>query len=152
MKTLLLLWLPLLLRGQDSRFESRSRLVVVPVTVVDRSGGTLDGLDPADFTVLDNGRAQKISVDSIATGVAPIALVIAVQSSGISAAVLDKVRKIGNMIGPMVTGGHGCAGVVAFAEHIQWLSECTGDPDELYRALQKLQPGDKKAGLAPLRN
>jgi VWFA-related protein len=134
------------LLAQDSQFESRSRLVLVPVTVTDKQGRTVDGLEAADFTVLDNGRAQRITVDGIDTGVAPVALTIAVQSSGISAAVLDKVRKIGNMIGPLVTGERGCAGVVSFAERVTWLQECTADADALNQALRKLVPGDKKAG------
>jgi len=70
----------------------------------------VDGLDESSFIVLDNGRAQKITVDTIGTGVAPIALVIAVQSSGISAAVLKKIQKAKRLIQPLITGERGCAG------------------------------------------
>src|ERR1035438_4384019 len=72
------------LAAQDSRFDVRSRLVLVPVTVTDAKGRSVDGLEAADFLLLDNQRGRKVTVDTIATGVAPIALVIAVQSSGIS--------------------------------------------------------------------
>src|ERR1700732_886699 len=81
------------LAAQQSRFDVRSRLVLVPVTVTDPQGRSIGGLESSDFLLFDNGRAQKAIVDTIGTGVAPIALVIAVQSSGISAAVLEKVRK-----------------------------------------------------------
>ena len=74
---LLLVVLPLV--AQDSRFGVRSRLVVVPVTVTDAKGRSVDDLEVSDFVVLDGGRERKIAVDTIATGVAPIALVIAVQ-------------------------------------------------------------------------
>ena len=83
----------------------RSPLVIVPVSVTDAKGRFVSDLDASDFMVFDNGRAQKATVDTIDTGVAPIALVVAVQSSGISAAVIEKTRKIGVMIRPMVTGG-----------------------------------------------
>src|SRR3954462_9833589 len=79
------------LLAQDSRFDVRSRLVVVPVSVTDLKGRSIDGLEASDFLLFDNGRAQKIAVDTIDTGVAPIALIVAVQSSGISTAALEKV-------------------------------------------------------------
>ena len=132
------------LAAQDSRFNARSRLVLVPVTVADANGRNVNGLEAPDFLLLDNRRERKVTVDTIATGVAPIALVIAVQSSGISIPVLEKVRKIGAMIQPLVTGERGCAGVVSFAEKIEWLQECTNNPDAIQRALYRLRPGDHK--------
>lgn len=136
------------LAAQDAHFDARSRLVLVPVTVVDANGHPVDGLEAADFLLLDNQHPRKVAVDTIATGVAPIALVIAVQSSGISTPVLEKVRKIGAMIQPLVTGERGCAGVVSFAEEVAWLQECTNSPDAIQHALRGLQPGEhKKAAM-----
>src|SRR3954451_15531542 len=128
------------LLGQDSRFDVRSRLVVVPVSVTDLKGRSVDGLDASEFLLFDNGRPQKVTVDSIDTGVAPIALIIAVQASGISTAALEKVRRIGAMIQPVVTGERGCAGVISFADRVAWLQECTKDADALGRAFSKLRP------------
>jgi VWFA-related protein len=128
------------LAAQESRFEVRSRLVPVPATVTDLKGRSIDGLEASDFLVLDNGRPQKAVVDTIDTGVAPIALLIAVQSSGISAAVIEKVRTIGAMIQPLITGERGCAGLVSFAERVEWLQDCTKDPNALERAFHELRP------------
>ncbi len=128
------------LAAQESRFDVRSRLVLVPVTVTDVKSRTVEGLEASDFLVFDNGRRQKVSVDTIDTGVAPIALVIAVQSSGISVAVLEKVRKIGAMIQPLISGERGCAGLVSFDQRVELLQNCTKDPDALQRAFYKLQP------------
>ena len=136
------------LTAQDSRFDVRSRLVLVPVTVTDANGRSVDGLEASDFLLLDNQRERKVTVDTIATGVAPIALVIAVQSSGISTAVLEKVRKIGAMIQPLITGDRGCTALVSFAETVTWLQDCTKNPDALQRAFHQLQPGEhKKAAM-----
>ena len=142
----LLLCMPLAVAAQapDPRFAADSRLVLVPVNVTDAKGRPVEGLEAADFLVADNGQPQKAGVDTIDTGVAAIALVIAVQSSGISTAVLEKVRKIGAMVQPLVTGERGCAGVVSFAERVSWLEDCTKDPDALERAFQKLRPGEHK--------
>ena len=134
--------------AQEPHFDVRSRLVLVPVTVTDPKGRSIDGLESPDFLLLDNRQPQKVTVDTIDTGVAPIALVVAVQSSGISVAVLEKVRKIGAMIQPLITGERGCAGVVSFAERVAWLQDCTKDPDALARAFDQLRPGaDKEARM-----
>jgi VWFA-related protein len=129
---------------QDPNFDVQSRFVLVPVAVTDAKGRPVDGLDTKDFALLDNGRKQKVLVDTIGTGVAPVALVIAVQSSGISGPVLEKVRKVSSMVQPLLTGDRGCAAVVAFSEKVEWLTECTRDPKELDLAFANLQPGEPK--------
>src|SRR6266540_2529524 len=134
------------LAAQETHFGARSRLVQVPVTVMDAKGRFIDGLEASDFQVLDNGRPQQTVVDTIATGVAPIALVIAVQSSGISVPVLEKVRKIGVMIQPLIMGERGCAALISFAERVRWLQECTSDPEALARAFHQLTPGEERSG------
>jgi VWFA-related protein len=138
------------LAGQEPHFDVRSRLVLVPAVVTDLKGRSIDGLAAPDFLLFDNGQPQIPTVDTIDTGVAPIALVIAVQSSGISAAVLEKVRKIGTMIQPLITGDRGCAGLVSFDQRVVWLQDCTKETDALERAFHELRPvlrpGEEKEG------
>ncbi|MFN7925596.1 MAG: VWA domain-containing protein [Bryobacteraceae bacterium] len=131
--------------AQEAGFRVQTQLVMVPVSVT-LGGQTVDGLEPQDFLVLDNGRPRKPDVDSFATGVAPIALVVAVQSSGISYPVLLKVRRIGAMIQPLITGERGCAGLVSFSQRVEWLEECTGSPEALSRAFARLRPVGDKTG------
>ena len=126
------------------QFGVQSRLVLVPATVTDTKGRSLDNLEPSDFLVLDNGRPQKATVDSIATGVAPIALVVAIQASGISKAALEKVRKVGAMIEPFITGDRGCAAVMAFSERISWIQKCTNDEGLISRAFAEVTYGQPK--------
>lgn len=136
------------LAAQNPQFNVQSRLVLVPVTVTDAQGRPVDGLAASDFLILDNGRPQTAVVDSFTTGVAPLALVVAVQSSGISAAALAKVRRIGAMIQPLVTGESGCAALLAFAGRVDWRQDCTSDNDLLARAFLRLQPeGEKRARM-----
>ena len=47
---------------QPATFRARSDLVIVDVTVKDKSGKTLDNLKQSDFTILEDGKPQKISV------------------------------------------------------------------------------------------
>src|SRR5689334_3012646 len=123
MKPVVIFGLAVFVAAQEPRFNVRSPLVMAPVMVTDAKGASVAGLEDADFLLLDNGRAQKIIVDSIDTGVAPISLVIAVQSSGISAAVIDKVRKVASMIQPLVTGERGSTAVVSFDQRVKWVQE-----------------------------
>ncbi|PWT86307.1 MAG: hypothetical protein C5B56_12680 [Proteobacteria bacterium] len=118
----------------------------VPVAVATPEGTPVNGLEAPDFQVFDDGRPQRATVDTIDTGVAPIALVVAVQSSGISAPAIEKVRRIGAMIQPMVTGERGCAGVITFGDRIQWLTKCTKDADVLEHAFGLLHAGFGKTG------
>lgn len=139
-----ILWFALAasLFAQQAPFGVQSRLVLVPVTVTDAKGKPLDGLEPGAFTVFDNGQLRPVTVDTITTGVAPLALVVAVQASGISLPVLDKVTRVGSMIQPLLTGERGCAAVLAFSEELKWVQECTSNPDLIARAFHNIQPGE----------
>jgi VWFA-related protein len=134
------------LAAQWQPLQVQSRLVQIPVTITSGPGAPVDGLEAADFVLLDNGQPQKIVVDTLGTGVAPISLMVAVQTSGISASVLEKVRHVGGMIQPLITGERGCAGVVTFAEDVQWIQECTGNADFIEGAFQRLRPQDPRSG------
>ncbi|MBL8211332.1 MAG: VWA domain-containing protein [Bryobacterales bacterium] len=143
---LLALLFPLIpvLSAQPAPFATQSRLVLVPVTVADTKGRSIDGLEADAFTLYDNGQRRDVTVDTIGTGVAPLALVVAVQAAGISQPVLDKVGKIGAMIQPLLSGERGCAALLAFAEDLRWLSECTRDANQITRAFQNIAPGAPK--------
>jgi VWFA-related protein len=143
-RCLLLSAAALTLAAQDPQFGVQSRLVLVPVTVTDAKGRAVDGLTAVDFEVLDNGRPQRVIVDTIATGVAPIALMVAIQASEISKPVLEKVRKIGAMIRPLAAGERGCAGVMTFSDRLVWVQECTNDEDAVTRAFEQIRPGAGK--------
>jgi VWFA-related protein len=146
MKCALLLLYCAALAAQEPRFDVRTRLVLAPATVTDAAGRPVPGLEAADFVVFDNGRPQKILVDSIDTGVPRIALVVAVQSSGISDAVLEKARRLGSMIQATVTGERGCAGLLSFDDKVNWLQQCTDDGAAIGRAFHRLKAGPDKAG------
>ncbi len=75
---------------QPPTIKTNVPLVLVPVTVTDKKGVSIDGLSVEDFILTDDGVRQTVRMDTSDTVLAPISLVVAVQCSGISAAVLAK--------------------------------------------------------------
>jgi VWFA-related protein len=123
--------------------RSESRLVMVPVAVLDANGGYVAGLSAADFELLDDGTPRMVRMDTPDTGVAPISLIVAVQRAAISAAVLAKVRKIGAMIQPLIIGERGEAAVIAFDEDLHLVQEFTSDPAVISDAFTRLTAGSQ---------
>jgi VWFA-related protein len=114
------------------------REVIAPVTVLDRSGGFVDGIEPGRFHLYDNGKPQNIHVD---IAVQPISLVVAVQQSDRVDAVLTQVHKIGPMIQPLVSGDNGEAAIISFDSRIQVKTDFTNDPNKIDRAINSIHAG-----------
>jgi VWFA-related protein len=124
--------------AQSGSFGVQTSIVQVPVIVTAMDGRNVDGLVARDFRVLDNGAPQEVSVDDFSSGLAPISLVIAIQTSGISTPALAMIRHIGGMIQPLVTGLRGEAAVVTFDSEIRWLQDFTADDNNIREAMKNV--------------
>lgn len=113
-------------------------LVLVPVTVADHKGRLIDGLGVDDFVLTDEGARQKLRMDTSDTVLAPVSLVVAVQSSDISSAALGKINRIGAMVQPLLVGARGDAAVIAFDDEIRVLQDFTADSAKIGAAIQKI--------------
>jgi VWFA-related protein len=125
--------------AQNPPFRVQSKVVQTPVSVIDKNGHSVDGLTAADFTVLDEGIPQQVTLDTFDTGVAHISLAIAIQSSRTSKLALAKIRRIGGMIQPIVTGLDGEAAVVTFDSEVNWLQDFTHDDEKIRSAMKSLK-------------
>jgi len=138
----------LCLAAQERSFRTEIRVVQVPVSVTDAKGANIDGLKARDFLVTDDGVPRRVALDTFGTGMAPISLVIAIQSSGISKPALSKVRRIGGMIVPLVIGRRGEAAVVTFDDEINWRLNFTASSEAIQKAVKTIEIGEgNKANL-----
>src|SRR5690349_18898421 len=128
----------------EEPIRARVDVVLAPVTVLNRHGDYVNGLQPQDFHLLDNGKEQDIHVD---VTFQPISLVIAVQANDHVEGVLPKINKIGSMIQPLVIGEQGEAAVLAFDHRFQLKQDFTNDTGKIETAIKKITPGSGSSRL-----
>jgi VWFA-related protein len=118
--------------------------IVVPVTVRDRDGNIVNGLQPRNFHLYDNDKEQEIAVD---VNYHPVSLVIAIQANSSSEQVLPQVKRIGSMLESVVVGDQGEAAVLAFDHRFQVKQEFTSDLAQITEAMKKITSGSTGSRL-----
>ena len=132
----------LCLCAQDTVIRTTVPLILVPATVTDHHGKTIEGLTESDFQVLDNGKPVKHSLEVTNQ---PIALVVVVQTSAISGPALAKVQKIGSLFEPLVVGEGGVAAIITYSDQIKVWQDFTHSADDFTRRMRKIEPdGDSR--------
>src|SRR5437763_3476157 len=85
-------------------FRESVEEVTAPVLVFDHDGNYVNGLQPQQFHLFDNGKEQNIQVD---VAYQPISLVICLQVNSHVESIIPQVRRIGNLIAPLLIGDQG---------------------------------------------
>lgn len=111
---------------------------MAPVTVMDNSGNVVDGLNPGDFRLYDNGKLQKITEDMTSH---PLSLVVAIQANTQVEKILPQIQKIGALLQAQVLGDNGEAAILEFDHRVQTLTGFTSDVDKINAALKNIKPG-----------
>lgn len=119
-------------------------VVQAPVTVTDKYGSIVNGLQPNQFHLFDNGKEQDIGVD---VAFQPLSLVIVIQCSDRTDAVLKQIKKASNLFGPQVIGENGEAAVLAFDHRIREMQSFTNDPQKITDAIKKINAGSTSARM-----
>jgi VWFA-related protein len=133
------------LSDEELRILVETNAVQIPVWVYDRQWNYVDGLNPNQFRVFDNGKEQKISGVDVAF--APISMVIVVQANADVEKMLPAVNKIGALIQPHILGDQGEAAVIAYDSRVRVLQPFTHDADQISAAMKKIQPGSTSQHL-----
>ena len=130
--------------GAPAPFIITTDLVVAPVTVFDKSGGYVNGIQPEQFHLYDNNKEQNIQVD---IAYQPISIVIAIQANSKVESLLPQIQKIGNLISPLVIGDQGEAAVLAYDSRIRKLQDFTSDADKITKAVKTITAGSTASRL-----
>jgi Ca-activated chloride channel family protein len=125
--------------GQQATFKSGTSMVPVLTTVTDNQGRLVPNLEQEDFTVLDNGKPQTITLFQNETQ--PFTVVVMLDFSFSMTTHLDLLKAATEQfILRLLPQDKGQVG--AFSDKIQFSGEFTNDRDDLVAALKDLQFGN----------
>src|SRR5271157_2871034 len=119
-----------------AQFRSTVPLVVAPTTVTDSKGRYVDVLTTNDLMLYDNNVPQAIRLDWMTY---PIDLVVAVQTSANSGAVIDKLGGSGILFTQMLAADAGETAVLTFSDTVKLHQDFTSNPDAVTHALRMLR-------------
>jgi VWFA-related protein len=96
----------------------------------------VDGLTREDLILYDNNVPQAIQMDWMTY---PIDLVVAVQTSSNSGAVIDKLGGTGILFTQLLAADAGATAVISFSNQVQVHQDFTANPDSVIHALRMLR-------------
>jgi VWFA-related protein len=132
-----------------AQFKSTVPLVIAPTSVTDAKGHYVDGLTAQDLVLYDNDMPQPMQMEWTKY---PIDLVVAIQTSSNSGAVLDKLGGSGILATQLIAAEAGETAVLSFSDEVKLHQDFTGNPDLVSHALRMLRKeGDDAHMLDALR-
>lgn len=120
----------------DDAIKIDTRLVSVPVVVSDRNGRYIPNLTREDFTLLQDGVAQRI--DFFATNEEPLTVALLIDTSQSTRPVLDDIKDSARSLVKLLRP-HDRAMIVAFDYTTHVLCTLTGDTRELRKAIDQAE-------------
>ena len=132
-----------------AQFKSTASLVVAPTTITDSRGRYVNGLTTDDLTLYDNNVAQTIQMDWM---MYPISLVVAVQTSTNSGAMIDKLGGSGILLTQLLAAYAGETAVISFSSRLRVHQEFSDNPDEVIHALRMLRKEGSDARILDAMN
>ena len=132
-----------------AQFKSTASLVVAPTTITDSRGRYVNGLTTDDLTLYDNNVAQTTQMDWM---MYPISLVVAVQTSTNSGAMIDKLGGSGILLTQLLAAYAGETAVISFSSRLRVHQEFSDNPDEVIHALRMLRKEGSDARILDAMN
>lgn len=138
--------------GQEPTFKSRTREVIIPVSVMTKAGKPVEDLNASDFVVLNDGRRQAAQLVVDDSEPLPIYAVIVLQLDSGSAPAFAKIKKTAAIISGYITndmdiGQPSMAAVVTAADDVKVTQNFTADPNILDDTFNKLSASGDSSRL-----
>ena len=118
------------------------RLVTLPTLVFSRESRILNGLQPSDFRVLDNGRAQTAT---LSTNSSPVSVVLVIQVNQDVREYVPFIKKAGSAVEALLVGESGEAAVVTYGSEISVVKPF--EAGDVQSALRGISAGGKPARM-----
>lgn len=114
-------------------------LVTIPVSVFDRNGLYVSGLQKSDFKIFENGKEQEI--EYFGTTDQPFTVILLLDTSFSTEYKIDEIQEAAiaftNLLKPQDR-----VMVIEFDEKVHVLSEITNDRNKIHKAIRKADFGD----------
>jgi VWFA-related protein len=125
--------------GDDEIIKVETNLVTMPVSVLDRDGRFVSGLQQREFQVFENGIQQK--VEYFQSVEKPFTVVLLIDVSPSTQYKIDEIQDAAIAFINQLRRDDRVA-VISFDEHVHLLSPPTNNKNSLRNAIQQLQFGD----------
>ncbi len=132
--------------AQEVTLHGGTSVVLVPTLVTNIAGEPIYRLSADDFSIYDNGVEQKVHLDEDVQA-AQTSVVVAVEKGHSAEGTLDKVRRLGSLLYPIVGEGRGEVAVVAFDDKPELKQDFTANLDQVTKALGKIALGNYGCAL-----
>ena len=127
-------------------FAVEIEVVTVPVTVTDdRSGELVTDMNQSDFTILDNGVAQKIENFELSWD--PLSLAVLLETSSRVESVIPEIRNTGILLTQLILGETGEAAVLTFDREVRIAQGFTQNAEDVESAIRAISPGGEQVRL-----
>src|SRR5215204_4942236 len=121
--------------------QSDRTFISVPVSVSDREGRYISGLEKDDFVIYQDGKEQKVTF--FATEDEPVSVALLIDTSESTKAVLTDIREAAKVFVELLNKNDKCL-VATFDSEIRVLEPFTSDREMLGKSIEKIQTGEKE--------
>jgi len=126
-------------KDDDEIIKVETNLVTMPVSVLDRDGRFISGLQQKDFKIFEDGVEQKL--DYFQSVEQPFTVILLIDVSPSTQFRIDEIQNAAITFIDQLRAGDKVM-VIAFDQHVQVLSQVTGNRNQLRNAIREAQFGD----------
>jgi VWFA-related protein len=132
--------------GQTAPPPQHGAYVPVPVLIEDRSGEIVFGLSADNFSIRDEGVAQRVTLEAAAE-TTPLSLLLLIQTGHNAAAQLMKISRLDDLLDSILTNPLDQVGIITFDGTPRLVQDFTADPNPVSSQLASIAGGNERAAL-----
>ncbi|MBK7804264.1 MAG: VWA domain-containing protein [Chloracidobacterium sp.] len=125
--------------GDDEVLKVENNLITIPVSVFDRNGLYIPGLEQEDFAIFENGKEQEIAY--FGTIDKPFTVILLIDTSPSTAYKIEEIQAAATAFVDQLKPQDSVM-VIEFASNVNVLTEVTNDRQKIYKAIRRANWGD----------